>query len=190
MDLQFHPCSPELFERPLHSEKVVVRCGVVSFGAIGPYFFEDEEGNAATVHSQRDLHMLRTSLVFELQQRGSPLETTWFQQDGATAHTARVPMNGLIEMFGTRVISHRGKVRWPPRSSDLSVCDYFLWGYLKSRVYKDRPRTTADLKNNIRREIAAISAEVLQRVMRDLPLRLQECADNAGQHLKPTIFKK
>ena len=102
--------------------------------------------------------------------------------------TVRTPEN--IARVRDAVISHRGEVRWSPRSPDLSVCDYFLWGYLKSRVYQDRPRTTADLNNNIRREIAAISAEVLQRVMRDLPLRLQECADNAGQHLKPTIFKK
>jgi hypothetical protein len=23
---------------------------------------------------------------------------------------------------------------WPPRSSDVTPCDYFLWGYIKNRV--------------------------------------------------------
>ncbi|KAJ4438410.1 hypothetical protein ANN_14355 [Periplaneta americana] len=63
-------------------------------------------------------------------------------------------------------------------------------GYLKSRVYQDRPRTIQDLKRNIRTEVAAISPNVFQRVMRSLPLRLQECADNDGHHLRNTIFKK
>ena len=25
--------------------------------------------------------------------------------------------------------------KWPPRSPDLSVCVFFLWGYVKDRVY-------------------------------------------------------
>ncbi|PNF41627.1 hypothetical protein B7P43_G07619, partial [Cryptotermes secundus] len=24
---------------------------------------------------------------------------------------------------------------WPPRSPDLTPCDFFLWGYIKDRVY-------------------------------------------------------
>lgn len=179
----------EMHERPLHSEKVVVWCGVASFGIIGPYFFEDGEGRAVTVTSQRYINMLQTFLAPELRQRGIA-DVTWFQQDGATAHTSRASMGELREMFGARVISHRGDVQWPPRSPDLNACDYFLWGYLKSRVYQDRPRTIQDLKRNIRTEVAAISPNVLQRVMRSLPLRLQECADNDGHHLRNTIFKK
>jgi hypothetical protein len=37
-------------------------------------------------------------------------------------------------------------------SDDLSLADFFLWGYLKERVYSDPiPKTTDQLKNNIRR---------------------------------------
>jgi len=39
---------------------------------------------------------------------------------------------------------------WPARSPpDLNPCDFFLWGYLKSKVYCPKPRTLDDLKNNI-----------------------------------------
>jgi hypothetical protein len=44
---------------------------------------------------------------------------------------------------------------------------FFLWGYLKSRVYEKKPRTTVDLKQNIREEVVAISLNMLQRVIQN-----------------------
>jgi len=39
---------------------------------------------------------------------------------------------------------------------------FFLWGYLKSKVYEKKPRATVDLKQNIRDEVALISPTMLQ----------------------------
>ena len=33
----------ELHQRPLHSERLTVWCGIASFGVLDPYFFEDNE---------------------------------------------------------------------------------------------------------------------------------------------------
>jgi len=74
-------------QKPLHSEKVIVWCGVASFGVIGPYFFEDEAGRAVTVNSARYTEMLRIFLELELQRLGVETQTPWFQQDRATPHT-------------------------------------------------------------------------------------------------------
>jgi hypothetical protein len=98
-------------------------------------------------------------------------------------------MRVLYEMFPARVISRRGNLEWPARSPDLNACDFFLWGYLKSKVYEKRPRTTEDLKENIRDEVAAISPIMLQRVMQNFQKRLRECVGHNGRHLKD-IFKK
>ncbi|GFV27149.1 hypothetical protein TNCV_954831 [Trichonephila clavipes] len=51
--------------------------------------------------------------------------------------------NRFIERhaFGDRLISRFGPVNWPPRSCDLTPLDYFLWGYVKSLVYADKPQT-------------------------------------------------
>ncbi|GFX64244.1 heat shock 70kDa protein 8 [Trichonephila clavipes] len=54
----------------------------------------------------------------------------WFQQDGATCHTARATIDLLKDTFANRLISHFGPVNWPPRSCDLTSLDYFLWGYV------------------------------------------------------------
>jgi len=45
--------SQELHQRPLHSEILTVSCGIISFGVLGPYFFEDNEGGAVTVTLER-----------------------------------------------------------------------------------------------------------------------------------------
>ena len=43
------------------------------------------------------------------------------------------PPAEIQSFFGDRVVS---KGLWPPRSPDLTSPDYFLWGYLKRRVYQ------------------------------------------------------
>jgi len=57
-------------------------------------------------------------------------------------------------------------------------------------VYEKKPRTTVDLKRNIRDEVAAISPSMLRRVMQNYEKRLQECVDSEGRHLADTIFGK
>ncbi|GFW78578.1 histone-lysine N-methyltransferase SETMAR [Trichonephila clavipes] len=62
------------------------------------------------------------------------VQELWFQQDGATCHTARATIDLLKDTFGDRLVSRFGPVNWPPRSCDLTPLDYFLWGYVKVRL--------------------------------------------------------
>ncbi|GFW20407.1 uncharacterized protein TNCV_4546741 [Trichonephila clavipes] len=95
-------------------------------------------------------------------------EELWFQQDGATYHTARATIDLLKDTFGDRLISRFGHVNWLPRSCDLPPLDYFLWGYVKSLVYaEDKPQTLDHLEDNIRRVIADIRPQMLEKVIED-----------------------
>lgn len=58
----------ELHQRPLHSAKVTVWCGISKLGIVGPYFFEVEE-RAVTVTSARYVDMLQNFLLPQLQRR-------------------------------------------------------------------------------------------------------------------------
>ena len=89
----------------------------------------------------------------------------WFQKDGAPCHTAAATMNLLRSFFPGRLISKNGDFDWPPRLPDLTPPDFYLWGFLKSKVYINKPRTLAQLKTNIEREIAAIPRAMLEKVM-------------------------
>jgi len=113
----------------------------------------------------------------------------WFQQDGATAHTAQISMAKLRQMFPGRLVSLRGDLGWPARSPDLSICDFFLWGYLKERVFRDRPHTVEQLKTKIRAEIATIPVDMCRRATEAFRNRLQECVIAGGHHLRDVIFR-
>jgi hypothetical protein len=74
-------------------------------------------------------------------------------------------------------------------SADLSVIwlrvpDYFLWRYLKGRVYQNKPRTIDALKENITREIQAVTADVMARTFQNMARRVQSCLDANGGHFQ------
>ncbi|GFX03865.1 hypothetical protein TNCV_4677701 [Trichonephila clavipes] len=100
------------------------------------------------------------------------VQELWFQQDGATCHTARATIDLLKDTFGDRIISRFGPVNWPPRSCDLTPLDYFLWGYVKSLVYADKPQTLDHLEDNIRRVIADIRPQMLEKTHRKLDVQI------------------
>ncbi|GFV66967.1 transposable element Tc3 transposase [Trichonephila clavipes] len=91
------------------------------------------------------------------------VQELWFQQDGTICHTARATNDLLKDTFGDRLISRFGPVNWPPISCDLTPLDYFLWGYVKSLVYTDKPQTLDHLEDNICRVIADIRPQMLEK---------------------------
>ena len=110
------------------------------------------------------------------------MRNVYFQQDGATAHA---PMNVLQNIFPGRLISRFSDVPWTPRSPDMS-CDYFLWGYLKGRVYIHKPRKLGELKDAIQQEVLTIDQQLLARAMDDFKRRFQNGIQEDGRHL--TLF--
>ncbi|GFV54708.1 transposable element Tc3 transposase [Trichonephila clavipes] len=113
----------------------------------------------------------------------------WFQQDGATCHTARATIDLLKDTFGDRLISRFGPVNRPPRSCDLTPLDYFLWGYVKSLVYVDKPQTLDHLEDNIRRVIADIRPQMLGKVIENWTSRLDYIRASRGSPTPEVIFK-
>ncbi|GFU11058.1 putative LOC100569746 [Trichonephila clavipes] len=87
------------------------------------------------------------------------------------------------------VISRFGPVNWPPRSCDLTPLDYFLWGYVKSLVYADKPQTLDPLEDNIRRVIADIRPQMLEKVIENWTSRLDYIRASRGSPMPEIIFK-
>ena len=50
-----------------------------------------------------------------------------------------------------------GNIAWPARSPDLTVPDFFPWGFLKDRVFRRRIMTIQELKQAIVDKVAAIN---------------------------------
>ncbi|GFV90845.1 uncharacterized protein TNCV_2324141 [Trichonephila clavipes] len=157
--------NPQVYvETPLHPEKLTVWCALWAGGIL-------------------------------LQKRSRPQRYSqwwselWFQQDGATCHTARATIDLLKDTFGDRLISRLGPVNWPPRSCDLTPLDYFLWGYVKSLVYADKPQTLDHLEDNIRDVIADIRPQMLEKVIENWTSRLDYIRASRGSPMPEIIFK-
>ncbi|GFV51830.1 uncharacterized protein TNCV_1321861 [Trichonephila clavipes] len=126
-------------------------------------FFKNDEGHNVTVDGDQYRAMITNFFIPEL--NNHDVQELWFQQDGATCHTARATIDLLKDTLGDRLISRFGPVNWPPRSCDLTPLDYFLWGYVKSLVYADKPQTLDYSEDNIRRVIADIRPQMLEKVI-------------------------
>ena len=161
----------EVAERLLHSCMITAWVAISSRGIIAPFFFE-RNGVTVTVNSERYVEVLDKFWI-ELQRRfNSTLNRQWFQQDGATPHTANVSIEWLKQHFEERIVSRRCQIEWPPYSPDLSPRDFYMWGYLKNKVYEEKPRDLNQLKEKIKDEINAIKGPVLKAVMQNLTLRI------------------
>ena len=79
-------------------------------------------------------------------------------------------------------------MNWPPRSCDLTPLDYFLWGYVKSLVYVNKPQSIDALETNITRVINGISADILERVLENWTHRMDHVRASREQHLNEIIF--
>ena len=70
---------------------------------------------------------------------------------------------------------------WPSYSPDLNPADFFLWGYLKERVYLDPvPKTIEQLKNNIRREAKKLKIDMVKRAIDNMIPRVQNLLCRKG----------
>ena len=146
----------------------------------------DENDRHVTVNGECYRAMLEDYLWPELNELD--INDMWFQQDGATSHTACVTIDLLKGKFGERVISRNGPVEWPPRSCDLRPLDFFLWGHIKSLVYANKPATLDDLKDNIQREIANVPVEMCARVVENWVQRIDRCKRAHGGHMTDIEF--
>ena len=77
----------------------------------------------------------------------------------------------------------------PPRSLDITLCDFFLWGYVKDRLFvPPLSRDLADLKARIIAAVKNIDATTLMRVWQELEYRSDVCRVTRGAHIEHLSF--
>ena len=64
---------------------------------------------------------------------------------------------------------------------------FFLWDYLKVRVYQEKTRSSTSLKKKIQKEFNSITPSVFKDVMNNFCVRLKICKDLEGIHLEHMI---
>ena len=83
------------------------------------------------------------------------------------SHTQKLLNNGLFtaNVLSTMILSdtnvsrscyHTGPqpTKWPPRSLDLTMCDFFLWGFVKRNAFTTPSASIEDMRDWIINELA------------------------------------
>jgi hypothetical protein len=119
------------------------------------------------------------------QRQNGAIPDVWWTQDGAPAHRRADVRARLQTLFGNRVIAFGHAREWPPRSPDLTPLDFFLWGYLKGKVYRTEPASLADLRRRITNEITAMGrTRMVRRSFGDMQKRARRCINLHGAHVE------
>lgn len=108
--------------------------------------------------------------------------------DGAPPHSAAAVTRFLNEMFPDRWIGRFGPIAWPPRSPDLSPNDFFLWGYLKTKIYNNvQIENVQELRDRILTACNALNPNFLRNAVQAFYDRLAYCLECEGGHFEQLI---
>ena len=70
-------------------------------------------------------------------------------------------------------------------SPDLTPCDFFLWGYIKDRVFVlPLPVSLNELKQSITTAVASVDEDMLRSVWTELDYRIDICRVTRGSHIE------
>jgi len=76
-------------------------------------------------------------------------------------------------------------MRWPPRSPDLTPCDFFFWGFVKDTVFvPPLPANLLIFATVITAAVALIGRDMLTRVWNEMDYRIDVCRITKGGHIE------
>ena len=131
----------------------------------------DKKGNTHPVFTRNNGHKLNISLTIQyriiiVSLLGQALYHAWFdiliavlhqkaiaQESFKCTHPTPVQQHLLISIFTCSTFFRKSCqplfqwVEWPPWCPDLTPYDFWLWGYLYSKVYDAMPATVQQLQN-------------------------------------------
>jgi len=85
--------------------------------------------------------------------------------------------------FPNRWIGRDGPTPWPPRSSDITLFDFFLWGYVKDKVFSTPVPDITNLKARITDAFATITENMLENTWRETDSRLDVLRATKGAYV-------
>ena len=157
-------------EKPKHSKRVTVWCGLWSRDRIGPFFFENEQGETITVNGNRYRACWTNFCSQKLIRR--ILATFAFN---STALYATQPK--LHSMFWALFLKIALSAAELMSFGELGAAFWHLWTIICG--YADKPETFDALKDNIRVAIG---------VLKNWTDRVGYCMVSRGSHLNEIIF--
>jgi len=90
----------------------------------------------------------------------------------------------LDAKFPNRWIGRDGPIPWPLRPPDITPLDFFLWGYVKDKVFSTPVPDITNLKARITDAFATITEDMLDNTWREIDYRLDVLRATKGAHVE------
>jgi hypothetical protein len=109
----------------------------------------------------------------------------FYQHDGAPSHNNHLVNNHLQNLFYDQWIANNGPHLWPPRSPDLTVLDFFIWGTIKNKVYNTALTTMEDCMQRVRIAFEELNPQSIRRATHEeFLLRCEKCLEVQGRQFE------
>ena len=90
----------------------------------------------------------------------------------------------LDATFQNRWIGKDSPTPWPPRSPDITPLDFFLWEYIKDKVFSTPVPDITNLKARIKDAFATITEDILENRWREIDYRLDILRATKGAYVE------
>lgn len=155
--------------------------GILNNNLIGPFELPTRLNGESYLHFLREvLPELLEDIPLDIRRK------MWFMHDGCPAHFSRSVRNFLNETYPQRWIGRGSIVQWPPRSPDLNPVDFFLWGYMKERIYATEVETIGELRNRVN-TVAEHLRQQFPPLTQNWIRRAQLCVEREGGHFEHVL---
>lgn len=158
-------------EHHLNLPRVKVWCGISALGILGPFFFDQ------TVTGDVYRNLLQESTVPRLAELFGD-EEIYCQQEHLLTTTVMSRPISMQLFWPDRWLGQRGSIEFLVCSPDLTPPDFFLWGYLKDKVYGSKPATVNELKVEIERQCLAIPNATIHNTVQSIGSHYQLCLES------------
>lgn len=177
---------------PSWSDKLHVYGGVTKYGTTKLYFVTGTSRQKSTFINAttgkpyagvcgKEFMQVATELAADAKKifMQTRFATSWtFQLDNARCHTT-AEVKALLKEHSPKVMEF-----WPPNSPDLSWIEN-VWGWMQREIVKlPQARDLETFKAQLQQVWDSLSVDMLERCVKGMPQRVQECLAAAGQQIR------
>lgn len=188
-----HEIRPRAFQTEF---SVNVWIGVINDNLCGPHILPNRLNSVLFLDLlENDVFQYLEKVPLNLRQGG------WLQLDGAPSHYGANVREWCNIYYPGRWIgrlgnapneelqANRGPTAWPPRSPDLTVLDFFIWGFLKDQVYASPVTTEEQLVLKIREACDTLryNRHQISAAVNSTIRRCQKCMEANGMHFEQLL---
>uniref|UniRef100_A0A914CNM1 Tc1-like transposase DDE domain-containing protein n=1 Tax=Acrobeloides nanus TaxID=290746 RepID=A0A914CNM1_9BILA len=160
----------ELLPEEASSDRVIVWAAMNYNELLGPYFFF---GDLTSDNYQ----MMLREFFFDIRKQISAFEKPIFMHDDSPAHRKLD-----VQEFLEHEVPHHwigvgsNYSNWPHHSPDIIPLNYFLWGFIKSQIYKTPIESDdiVELRHRINSAFKKVTKEMLKEAVEDFKVRLEK----------------